>query len=229
MEPKRVIEKQIEPVSEQTSRNRTFTFRNILIGVMIAFAILTVLAKFVPYFPFDVLITKEIQEIKLPLFDFVMRSMTWMGQDIPGVVIIISSSLLLGVILSFKNGLMLLLSDVGAILLSQIFKVIVSRPRPDPTIISQIGHFSRSDSFPSGHVMFAVGFFGFLLFLVYSHLKRNILRRVLITICIILMILMGLSRIYLGAHWFSDTLGAYLLGTIWLYIVIYVYHKVVKV
>jgi undecaprenyl-diphosphatase len=77
--------------------------------------------------------------------------------------------------------------------------------------------------FPSGHVVFYTGFFGFLWFLSYTLLKRSRRRTVLLWSLAALVALVGPSRIYLGAHWASDVIGGYLLGSlallgeIWLY------------
>jgi undecaprenyl-diphosphatase len=62
----------------------------------------------------------------------------------------------------------------------------------------------------------ATAFFGFLTFLGYTLLKKSPWRSVLLGLFALFIVLMGLSRIYLGHHWFSDVMGAYLFGSLWL-------------
>jgi undecaprenyl-diphosphatase len=62
--------------------------------------------------------------------------------------------------------------------------------------------------------MFYIGFYGFLWFLIYTLLKRSWLRTLLLILLSTLIALVGISRIYLGQHWASDVLGAYLLGSL---------------
>ncbi len=71
--------------------------------------------------------------------------------------------------------------------------------------------------------MYYVTFFGFIWFLIYTLLKRSWYRTILLSILGFLILLVGLSRIYLGAHWASDVLGAYLLGTLILIVGIQIY------
>ena len=80
-----------------------------------------------------------------------------------------------------------------------------------------------SYSFPSGHVLFYAAFFGFLCFLGSTLLKGSWLRALLLIGLGALIALVGLSRIHLGQHWFSDVLAAYLLGSVWLALTVYVY------
>jgi undecaprenyl-diphosphatase len=71
-----------------------------------------------------------------------------------------------------------------------------------------------SYSFPSGHVMFYLGFFGFIWFLAFTLLKPSLKRSLLLVFFGILIVLIGVSRVYLGEHWPSDVLGSYLLGSL---------------
>jgi undecaprenyl-diphosphatase len=77
--------------------------------------------------------------------------------------------------------------------------------------------------FPSGHVLTFTALCGFLAFLVYTLLKPSWGRTTLLVTAFVLVILMGVSRIYQGQHWFSDVMGAYLLGSLWLALTIRVY------
>jgi undecaprenyl-diphosphatase len=71
--------------------------------------------------------------------------------------------------------------------------------------------------------MYYVGFFGFLWFLAYTLLKRSWIRTLILILLGTLITLVGISRIYLGQHWASDVLGAYLLGSLCLAFVLEFY------
>jgi undecaprenyl-diphosphatase len=100
-----------------------------------------------------------------------------------------------------------------------IIKEYIRRPRPTIDLVNVL-NILDSYSFPSGHVMFYVGFYGFLWFLVYTLLKRSWRRTALLVFLGIFIALVGMSRIYLGQHWASDVLGAYLLGSLTLVVIL---------
>jgi membrane-associated phospholipid phosphatase len=106
--------------------------------------------------------------------------------------------------------------------LSLIFKLAIDRPRPTPDIV-QVKIFEPTSAFPSGHAMFAILFLGLLAYFAFIHLRRPALRIVLPVCCIVLIILIGLSRVYLGVHWPSDVLGGYIIGGVFLGLLIYAY------
>jgi undecaprenyl-diphosphatase len=82
------------------------------------------------------------------------------------------------------------------------------------------------ESFPSGHVTFHVCFFGFLFFVAFALLpKGSLKRRVVCALAALFVLLAGPSRVYLGAHWPSDTLGAYLLSGLWLALSLHLYRR----
>ncbi len=81
-------------------------------------------------------------------------------------------------------------------------------------------------SFPSGHATLAVAFFGMLIYLFKDKIKNKTLRYTFITANIFLMILIGITRIYLNVHWLTDVLAGYALGLICIFGSIYLVNKI---
>lgn len=87
------------------------------------------------------------------------------------------------------------------------FKLIINRNRPLTWIVTP----PLDPSFPSGHTICSVVFYGIIIYLL-KNIKNNNLRLTLRILLTILIILIGISRLYLGVHFLSDVLTAYLLG-----------------
>jgi membrane-associated phospholipid phosphatase len=103
-----------------------------------------------------------------------------------------------------------------------LVKDLIGRPRPTADLVNVVARL-QDYSFPSGHVMYYLGFLGFIGFLVFSLLKPSLKRSLLLVIIGIPVVLIGVSRIYLGEHWASDVLGSYLLGSLTLVAIIQFY------
>jgi membrane-associated phospholipid phosphatase len=108
-------------------------------------------------------------------------------------------------------------------------KDLIQRPRPASNLVNVFAKLTNF-SFPSGHVMSYIsyiGFYDFIGFLAFSLLKPSLKRSFLLACFGGLVVLIGASRIYLGQHWASDVLGAYLLGSLTLeaHIQIYIWGK----
>lgn len=204
---------------------RFFNFRNYLIIAIFAIGTLTIFAKHYAFFSFDLFLTRTIQQINLPFFEEVMLLISWMGNFYQSIFSLFIAFLIFTYFKRRDLGIGILVSALGSVFISETLKLIVNRPRPDPHLIHQIEKFTRDDSFPSGHVLFFMGFYGFLLFASYTLIKYKLQRKIFVTGLIILLILIGVSRIYLGSHWFSDTLASYLIGSVWLYIVVLLFRK----
>lgn len=108
-----------------------------------------------------------------------------------------------------RNGLFLAVSAVDSALLTLIFKHIFLRPRPEHLRLVEQGGYS----FPSGHAMISVCVYGYLLYLVLQ-IKNKILKYILIVLLSILIISIGISRIYVGVHYPTDVVAGYSLGII---------------
>ena len=189
---------------------------------MVVFLILAALAHTVAYFTFDVAITREVQEFRAGWFDLLMRALSWIGFA-PQAYMISCVILLFLYASGLKwEAVVAFASVVGISILGLIIKLVVNRPRPSADLVDVISQLSDL-SFPSGHVLYFTAFFGFLMFLVYTLLKHSWVRTLLIILLGGMIALIGLSRIYAGQHWASDVLAAYLLGSVWLTLTIYVY------
>ncbi len=100
----------------------------------------------------------------------------------------------------------------GAALLNFLLKHLFERARPDMfKVISAAGY-----SFPSGHAMVSLCFYGMVAYLVGRHIPRLGPQLLLYGLTASLVIVIGLSRIYLGVHYPSDVLGGYVAGATWL-------------
>jgi len=91
--------------------------------------------------------------------------------------------------------------------------------RPRPPLINALAP-EMSYSFPSGHAFVAVAFYGLLAYFVFLTFKSKIIRVITILLTIILVIMIGFSRVYLGVHWPSDVLASYVSGIAWLSVLI---------
>lgn len=204
---------------------RIFKFRTLLLMSFPSFLFLAFMARIYPYFPFDLYITRSIQQINHPWFDSWMRFATILGNIEWGVFMVALIAIFLMLVRRLHEALLVVISTMGIGVVSVFLKALIARPRPDAELINQIGIFKNPDSFPSGHVLHYIGLYGFLVFLAFTELKRSLVRTVIISVFTILLASIGLSRIYLGAHWFSDTLGSYLVGIIWLYFMVFLFRK----
>jgi undecaprenyl-diphosphatase len=102
----------------------------------------------------------------------------------------------------------------GGSLLNQVLKLVIQRPRP-PYAAAFLTHYSWS--FPSGHAMLSLigyGMLAYLLVVLWVHRRR--LQVAIVLGATLLTLAIGLSRLYLGVHYFSDVVGGYAAGVLWL-------------
>ena len=151
-----------------------------------------------------------------------MNLVSWPGFN-PQVTII--AGLIIGII--YGGGLhweavVALIAAVLSTAINVLVKGLIERPRPTADLVKVFATLSDY-SFPSGHVMFYLVFLGFIGFLTFSLLKPSMKRSFLLAAPGALIVLIGISRIYLGEHWASDVLGSYLLGSLTLVVIIAFY------
>ncbi|GAA4373931.1 phosphatase PAP2 family protein [Hymenobacter koreensis] len=102
---------------------------------------------------------------------------------------------------------------LGSITLNLLLKNFYNRPRPLLPLTSASGL-----SFPSGHAMISASFYGLLVYLVWEHVENRSLRWLLTVLLVVLILLIGLTRVYLRVHYASDVLAGFSAGVLWLLI-----------
>ena len=134
-----------------------------------------------------------------------------------GAIFLITLMFTLFLLIKDKRiGLSIFLNLAIVTVLNQLLKRILQRPRPtEYRIIEETGY-----SFPSGHSMISMAFYGYLIYLIYKHVKNKYIKWTLIVLLSILICSIGVSRIYLGVHYTSDVLGGFLISIS--YLVIYI-------
>jgi len=171
------------------------------------------------YFPSDISVSLWLQRIDIPFLNPIMQGVSsWVLAGII-VVLLVVGLLILGRRLEavFVTSLVII-----AGLASWLLKELISRPRPSGELI-QLLEVSSGPSFPSTHATCAIVFCGFLFYLAPKLVRQPIVAWVLRSLLITLILLTGVSRIYLGAHWTSDVLGGLFLGGLLLYPAIALY------
>lgn len=132
------------------------------------------------------------------------------------IFLIVLTIVLFILIKNRKIGLSIFSNLVIITVLNQLLKNILQRPRPtEYRIIEETGY-----SFPSGHSMISMAFYGYLIYLIYKYVKNKYVKWTSIVLLSTLICSIGISRIYLGVHYTSDVLGGFLISIS--YLVIYI-------
>ena len=139
-----------------------------------------------------------------------------------GAIILGLITILILILIKNKNiGLSVLINLCSVTVLNLVLKSILQRPRPNEyRIINETGY-----SFPSGHSMISMAFYGFIIYLIYKNIKNKYLKWISIILLSILILMIGFSRIYLGVHYVSDVLAGFLFSISYLIVYIKIINK----
>ena len=128
------------------------------------------------------------------------------------VILLLVAGVLFLVVEKKKNKFSIVCNLGIAAILNIILKSIIQRPRPiGHRLIDESGY-----SFPSGHSMVSMAFYGYLLYLIVKNVKNKYLRTISSCILLLLILFIGLSRIYLGVHYTSDVIGGFIVAILYL-------------
>lgn len=187
--------------------------RRCMIGLA---AVLAVLAAYITYqvgvvyqtdpLPLDLAVQKAFFSLRGPLLNPLVIAVTHLSDT---VTIVAFCAILLILPNRKKYGLPVSLASLGGLAIYKPMKHIFLRARPDAALhLVKQGGFS----FPSGHSVTSVIFYGVLIYLLNRHCKNDKLRKVLTVICGFLALTIGPSRIYVGVHWPTDVLAGWCIG-----------------
>jgi undecaprenyl-diphosphatase len=179
----------------------------------LAFAIIAILIGRHNIASFDNAIISWIRGWNSDTMTAVMKFFTFIGAGYPIIVITAFFAALLYFGLKFRWELLFFLGVViGSALLNVVLKLIFHRARPTVNRIVEAGGFS----YPSGHAMAAFTLYGVLTYLLWRHAPNAYTRVLLICTGSLMILAIGISRIYLGVHYPSDIIGGYLASSAWL-------------
>jgi undecaprenyl-diphosphatase len=162
-------------------------------------------------FTFDKEILLTLRELHNPVLDKVMLSFTFLGE--PVILLIVCAILSIGLLTRGQRSqaTILIIAAAGAVALNNLLKVLFGRARP--MLWERIVDVQQY-SFPSGHAMISMVVFGMIGYLLSS--KFSQWRIGIISLTILLVTGIGLSRLYLGVHWPTDIVAGYAAGLVWL-------------
>lgn len=150
----------------------------------------------------DLIYIKRTEDL-IKLFSFITKFGNWYT-----LIIITLGFLVFDGKQTFKN---VSINLATATLLNQMLKILFQRPRPELNIIGATGY-----SFPSGHSMVSMAFYGFLIYMLLKTKHTNKYKIVGTILISIIILAIGFSRIYLGVHYITDVLAGFALGIIYL-------------
>src|SRR6266516_5732931 len=215
------IQSAVEEAKQQVTASRTSSYHRrriarMLLGLyalqLTLFAVLAWWVHYHPILPVDVAITREFQENSAPWLKIAMIAVSY-----PGSTFILPALILLTALIFWLIGLRLeAVFVIGLSVVSTIvnfsLKLLVERPRPKAGLID-VFQGAAGGSFPSGHVMEYLAFWGLLFsFTIILFTGVRWWRILLLVISALFIVLIGPARVYLVDHWASDVLGSYLIG-----------------
>jgi undecaprenyl-diphosphatase len=165
------------------------------------------------YLQVDVAARSVVEKVNGPVMTHLMKTITFAGNPLPVTLF----SILIGLLLFYRHSRRRLYCFAaimgGGAVLNLFLKDAFHRARPaTPHLVSAGGY-----SFPSGHSMGSVLFFGGLAYVLFFSTERSTLERILaVVFCATAALLIGFSRIYLGVHYLSDVIAGYTAGLCWI-------------
>jgi membrane-associated phospholipid phosphatase len=197
--------------------------RNLLIiitGLAVIAIVMSIYAHWFPRFPGDLNLTLLFQSIHSNILLSVLEWVSDLTTNWRSPVLVIVFSLFVYWRLGKREAILVIVAGISS-LIGALVKILVDRPRPTDDLV-HVFKILNEGSFPSGHAFFATVLFGLIAYFTFTRLRQPVLRMLIFCSLLILILMIGASRIYLGAHWLSDVMGGYIFGAVFLGIFIFI-------
>jgi len=212
----------------QTSK-RGYFLLGIYALLLVLFALLATFVHFHPVLGVDVTITREFQENQNPWLSGLMTAVSYIGYQLwLSIGLVVLAALIFWVVDLRLEAITIAIVYSFSGILDAVIKIFVGRPRPNASLV-EVFRTVSGQSFPSGHVMSYVAFWGVLFtfgVILFDGLRWW--RIALLVVSAFFVVIIGPSRIYLGAHWATDVLGAYLIEVALIGIALFIYLQLSK-
>ena len=208
----------VMPYLERFRQERSF---GVLTLLFVLFVLAAWLTRRAVVQRLDERMTLGLQHRRSPGLDRLMRGMTILGDPAALGVVAALGALFLWATGRREAAVLTLLALVG-LPLNFAIKELIRRPRPDLAIVKVLLPVTGR-SFPSGHAMTATMLYGFLGLLIWVHAHPAGVRSAATCVMGLIPLGVGLSRIYLGVHWFSDVIGGWAAGVFFLLVMAVLY------
>lgn len=162
----------------------------------------------------DLSLANSLYALRDPFWVQIFLGITLLGKWWVAAIIVLATAVIFYLKDCKKYITPFFISVGGGFVTGFLAKIIWHRPRPATIAV----YLEQSWSFPSGHAILAVSLYGFFIYFFWKQFKKWQIRAGALFFGLLIILLIGFSRLYLGVHYLSDVLAGYLVGIFWLVI-----------
>lgn len=186
----------------------------LIVSLLVGFLVLSLVVALLPTSLVDIRFTEGFQERRNPALDSFMKFISWFGYYPQNLIIVFGTALIFW-LRRRRREAKFLVATLLALIPVFLLKLAFGRTRPRVELWEDFESGTPYQSFPSGHVALYVVFFGFLAFVLYRlRSLPDVPRRLIAAFCLFLILCVPASRVYLGAHYFTDVMGGFAIGVL---------------